>query len=60
LPRQNGLKQADAIAPVLFVFALEYAIRGVWGQAVVKALRYKPEGREFASSIPDGVFGIFH
>jgi len=37
------------MAPVLFVFALEYAIRRVWGHAVVEALRYKPEGREFDS-----------
>jgi len=34
---------------LVFVFALEYAIRGVWGRTVVEALRYKPEGREFDS-----------
>jgi hypothetical protein len=29
LPVQNGLKQADALSPLLFNFALEYAIRRV-------------------------------
>jgi hypothetical protein len=28
-PFQNGLKQGDALSPVLFNFALEYAIRKV-------------------------------
>jgi hypothetical protein len=28
-PIQNGLKQGDALSPVLFNFALEYAIRKV-------------------------------
>jgi hypothetical protein len=28
-PFQNGLKQEDALSPLLFVFALEYAIRKV-------------------------------
>jgi hypothetical protein len=28
-PIQNGLKQRDAISPLLFTFALEYAIRMV-------------------------------
>jgi hypothetical protein len=28
-PIQNGLKQGDAISPLLFNFALEYAIRKV-------------------------------
>jgi hypothetical protein len=28
-PIQNGLKQADAVSPLLFNFALEYAIRKV-------------------------------
>jgi hypothetical protein len=28
-PIQNGLKQADALSPLLFNFALEYAIRTV-------------------------------
>jgi hypothetical protein len=28
-PIQNGLKQADALLPLLFIFALEYAIRKV-------------------------------
>jgi hypothetical protein len=28
-PIQNGLKQGDALAPLLFNFALEYAIRKV-------------------------------
>jgi hypothetical protein len=27
-PIQNGLKQGDALSPLLFNFALEYAIRG--------------------------------
>jgi hypothetical protein len=29
LPIQNGLKQGDALLPLLFNFALEYAIRKV-------------------------------
>ena len=29
LPIRNGLKQGDALSPLLFNFALEYAIRGV-------------------------------
>ena len=29
LPVRNGLKQADALTPLLFNFALEYAIRRV-------------------------------
>jgi hypothetical protein len=28
-PIQNGLKQGDAVSPLLFSFALEYAIRNV-------------------------------
>jgi hypothetical protein len=28
-PIQNGLKQGDALSPLLFNFALEYAIRNV-------------------------------
>jgi hypothetical protein len=28
-PVQNGLKQGDALSPLLFNFALEYAIRTV-------------------------------
>jgi hypothetical protein len=29
IPEQNGLKQEDALSPMLFSFALEYAIRKV-------------------------------
>jgi hypothetical protein len=29
-PIQNGLKQGDALSPLLFSFALEYAIHLVW------------------------------
>jgi hypothetical protein len=29
IPIQNGLKQEDALSPLLFNFALEYAIRNV-------------------------------
>jgi hypothetical protein len=29
LPIQNGLKQGDALSPLFFSFALEYAIRKV-------------------------------
>jgi hypothetical protein len=28
-PSQNGLKQGDALSPLLFNFALEYAIKNV-------------------------------
>ena len=28
-PIRNGLKQGDALSPLLFIFALEYAIRTV-------------------------------
>jgi len=32
LPIKNGLKQGDALTPLLFNFALEYAIRWVHGK----------------------------
>jgi hypothetical protein len=32
-PTQNGLNQGDVLAPLLFNFALEYAIRNVQGKA---------------------------
>jgi hypothetical protein len=33
-PIQNGLKQRDALLPLLFNFALKYAIRMVWENQV--------------------------
>jgi hypothetical protein len=33
-PIQNGLKQADALSPLLFNFGLEYAITKVQGNQV--------------------------
>jgi hypothetical protein len=33
-PIQNGLKQGDALSPLLFNFALEYAIRKVLGNQI--------------------------
>jgi hypothetical protein len=33
-PIQNGLKQGDALLPLLFNFALEYAIRKVYEKQV--------------------------
>jgi hypothetical protein len=33
-PVQNGLKQGDALSPLLFNFALEYAIRKAWEDQV--------------------------
>jgi hypothetical protein len=34
-PIQNGLKEADALSPLLFNFALDYAIWKVQGNKVV-------------------------
>jgi hypothetical protein len=33
-PIQNGLKQGDALSPLLFNFALKYAVRKVKGNEV--------------------------
>jgi len=40
---KNGLKQGDALSPLLFNFALQYV--GDRGSSVVKVLCYKSEGR---------------
>jgi hypothetical protein len=50
-PIQNGLKQGDALMPLLFNFALEYAIRKVCTTLPVHC-SYWPRGGSNPHSIP--------
>jgi retron-type reverse transcriptase len=39
-PIHNGLKQGDALSPLLFIFALEYAIRKIQESQVEQKLNW--------------------
>jgi hypothetical protein len=49
LPIQIGLKQGDALTPLLFNLALEYAIRDRLCGLVVRVLDYRSRGPGFES-----------
>jgi hypothetical protein len=54
-PIQNGLKQGDALSPLLFNFALEYAIRKVQENQVGFELKEKHQLLVNSSGIQPGV-----
>jgi hypothetical protein len=60
-PTKNGLKQGDALSPVFFNFALEYAIRKVQENQVGLKLNWTRKILAYANDVnllEDGVYTI--